>query len=106
MRIHWKSFWRGLNRRAYLLGVVVGLGVIVGYMLSQQPKIWCDRQWAGIALYKGGYRSWTLTFCDGFQRIDGKWQRVTITTNSIRKGYHWPTYRHADLKRLGIAPPP
>jgi hypothetical protein len=44
--------------------VAIGLVCWLGYLASQKPKVWCDREWAGVALLKGGYRSWTMRFCD------------------------------------------
>lgn len=85
---------------AALVGLVIGATI---YASTQRPKVWCDRQWAGIALYNGGYRSWTLSFCDGFAHLDGKWQPVVVETNGYRKGYfHWPKYGHVDVRKFGI----
>jgi hypothetical protein len=75
----------------------------LGYVASQKPKVWCNRQWAGIALLNGGYRSWTMRFCDGEAFLDGKMQPVVITTNGYRKGYFsWPQFSHVDVRKLGI----
>jgi hypothetical protein len=85
---------------------LVGLVTIMvigwlGYLASQQPKIWCNRQGAGIILLKGGYRSWTMRFCDGEAFIDGKMQPVVITPTGCRKGYFWrPQFGHLDVRGL------
>jgi hypothetical protein len=90
------------------LWITVGLAAVVssavlGYVASQKPQVWCNRQWAGIALIKGGYRSWTARFCDGEAEIDGKMQPVVVTTNGYRKGYFWwPQFGHVDVRKLGI----
>lgn len=69
-------------------------------MVSQQPKVWCNRQWAGVALLKGGYRSWTISFCDGF--LGGiETQPVVVTATGYRKGYyHWPKFDHVDVREF------
>lgn len=99
-----------LALKDFAITLVVGaIGAWFGYLGSQQPKVWFDRQWAGMALYKGGYRSWTLSFCDGFTVAPGTYTNgivkmvpVTIDTKSgkMRYGYHWPTYAHTDIRRL------
>jgi hypothetical protein len=76
---------------------------LLGYVATQQPKIWCDHQWAGVCLLKGGYRSWTMRFCDGDASIAGKMQPVVITPTGYRKGYfRWPQFNHVDVRKLGI----
>lgn len=95
----------------HFLIVVAAAGI--GYLCSQQPKVWFDRQWAGLALYKGGYRSWTLSFCDGFTIAPGTYTNaiakmvpVTIDekTGTLRYGYHWPKYHHVDIRSLFLFP--
>lgn len=84
------------------LAAVVGLGWL-GYVISQKPKIWCDREWAGICFVNGDYRSWSLRFCDGQTLIDGKMEHVVITTNGYRKGYYpWPKFRHVHVRNAKI----
>lgn len=76
------------------------------YITSQKPRAWCSRQWAGIALLKGGYRSWTVRFCDGEAYIGGKRQPVVVTTNGFHKGYYsWPMFSHIDTRKIKITGP-
>lgn len=74
---------------------------ISAYILTQRPKVWCDQEWAGIALTRGGYRSWTMRFCDGRTWFDGKLKPVVITTNGYREGYFWfPQFNHVDVRKI------
>ena len=92
-----------MKRKTLLVLCGAAVAAWLGYVASQKPKIWCDRQWAGIALLKGGYRSWTMRFCDGEAFLDGKMQPVVVTTNGYRKGYFaWPQFSHVDVRKLGI----
>lgn len=105
--------------RALFWGCISGLiAAFVGYISTQQPKVWFDRQWCGLALCRGGYRSWTLSFCDGFTLaplkkeittqdlshppIETRFKMVPVTIDekkgTMRYGYHWPTYSHSDLR--------
>jgi len=54
-------------RLAKILACIFVISVIISlaYISTQKPKVWCNRQWAGLALYKGRYRSWCVTFRDG-----------------------------------------
>jgi len=80
----------------FLLIILIGWA---GYLFSQQPRVWINRQWAGLSLLRGGYRSWSFSFSDGLTPIDGKWQPVVIETNGYRPGYFsWPKYAHVDLR--------
>lgn len=90
------------NKLIKTVGLLVfGFVCLFGYVASQKPKVWCNHQWAGIALLKGGYRSWTMSFCDGQAFLDGKVQPVVITTNGYRKGYFsWPQFSHVDTRNL------
>lgn len=91
-----KIMWIGI--------AVVGL-VFGAYVAWQQPKVWCNKQWAGVALLRGGYRSWTVSFCDGQTWLDntGKLYPVVVTTNGYRKGfYRFPKFNHVDVRKLGI----
>jgi hypothetical protein len=102
-----KPLWIGMLKAA-LLGLMIGAVLAsLAYISTQQPKVWFDRQWAGLALYRGGYRSWTLSFCDGFTIAPGTYtnglaKMVPVTldlkTMKMRYGYHWPTFSHSDLR--------
>lgn len=93
-----------------LVGGVAGFAMALSiYISTQQPKLWLDRQWAGLALYKGGYRSWSLSFCDGFTIAPGTYtnalaRMVPVTIDekqgTTRYGYHWPKYAHNDIRLL------
>ena len=90
-----------------LVAPMLCFGVWCGYLATQQPKVWCDRQWAGLALYRGGCRSWTVSFCDGFAVFDddigpGHWEPFTFGgPEGIQRGYHrWPQFNHADIRGL------
>lgn len=90
------------------IGMLVVLVCVswLGYVLSQRPGIGFTREWAQIYLLKGGYRSWTMRFCDGQALIDGKFQPVVITTNGYRAGYYsWPKFQHLDTRKLWITEP-
>ena len=72
-----------------------------GYLGTQQPKVWFNRQWAGVALYRGGYRSWHLSFCDGFTvQVDGLLGPVVFKKNGeVRSGYYLlPKFGRADAR--------
>lgn len=84
--------------------LTVVLAVLTIYILTQQPKVWCDRESAGIALLKGGYRSWKLRFCDGYVHRDGQWQPIVFTANTYRNGYFsWPKFSHVDVRKLELS---
>ena len=94
--------------------ILAGAG---GYIATQEPRIWCDAQSAGLAMCKGGYRAWTVSFCDGKAFLRGQWRpciytaveggRVVLDTNGVREGFYTvPRFRHCDLKCLGIPQPP
>jgi hypothetical protein len=91
-----------MNRRSaiFLLSALAILSLAAWYLHYQDAKIWCDRQWAGLALYRGGYRSWTLTFADGFTLENGKQVPITIDRGKgvVRRGYHWPQFAHTDIR--------
>jgi hypothetical protein len=72
------------------------------YASSQRPKVWWNDHTAGVALLKGGYRSWTLQFCDGYTLIDGKMQPVVVDDlKGVRPGhYRWPKFRYCDLRSV------
>lgn len=90
-------------RNRILLSVLTVLLCWIGYLASQKPKISVNRQHAKLMLLKGGYRAWTLTFCDGETIIDGRWQSVVITTNGVRAGYYrWPRYSHVDVRKMKL----
>jgi len=92
------TLWFSLFAAAWLVTLAI-------YLKTQDCKFWCDRQWAGVALYHGGYRSWSLTFCDGFVVDDaGKYHPITIHKKdgkgTLRRGYHWPQFTHRDFRGL------
>ncbi len=77
----------------------------VAYVLTQRPKVWCNRQWAGIALTKGGYRSWHVSFCDGEMLIGDKFHPVVLEGDGRIGYYRWPRFGHIDVRKLGIDSP-
>lgn len=94
-----------MRKNPLIAAWVAAVGCIcwLGYVESQDVQVWCNEEWAGIALRKGGYRSWTMRFCDGHAPINGKWQPVVVTTNGLRRGYfYWPQFGHCDVRKLGI----
>lgn len=68
----------------------------LGYIISQEPKVWCNRQWAGIALLKGHYRAWHVTYSHGYQMIDGK----------RKYWHHRPRFMHVDMSKLAVVEMP
>ncbi len=104
-----KLTWWQLLFIVFNCWLVVNVLVAGVYISTQQPKVWFDRQWAGLALCKGGYRSWTLTFCDGFTIAPGSYtngiaKMVPVTIDerkgTMRYGYHWPRYNHSDIRNF------
>lgn len=91
-----------------LLMLVLALAGGAVYVGSQQPHFWCNSEWAGISLVRGGYRSWTMRFCDGYTLHDGKWSPVTlkiISTNPpqteiLYRHYRFPAFAHTDARAL------
>lgn len=95
---------RSVKARIIIATVAVAASLLwCGYIGSQQPHCWCNREWAGISLSKGGYRSWSMRFCDGMQSLpSGKMQPVVILPGGrIRNGYYrWPRFHHADVRKM------
>jgi hypothetical protein len=90
--------------------ILIGAGLaagFLGYIASRQPRVWCNRESAGLMLLRGGYRSWSVWFCDGFTEIDGRFQPVVIENGRVRLGYYrWPRFRHCDVRSLPKAAEP
>jgi hypothetical protein len=57
------------------------------WILTQRPRVWADRQWAGMALTRGHYRSWSVSFCDGFRLDESGMVPVVIENGKVRDGY-------------------
>jgi len=93
-----------MKQRMILLFAFASVILAGTYIWSQQPKIWWNRQHAGFALFRGGYRSWVIQFCDGETFINGKFQPVVVDElKGVRPGYYrWPRFRHSDLRELNL----
>lgn len=62
---------------------------LVGYCLTQQPKVSVNSEFAKLMLLRGGYRSWTIYYSDGLVlNPDG------TTTNLWR----FPHFAHVDVR--------
>lgn len=95
-----KRFWIG-----FLFCSLGMAGGFMGYLLTQQPKVFCNRESAGLVLLKGHYRSWSMTYSDGLTLIDGKFQPASFTMSNgipvgMRKGYRWPKLHHVDMENM------
>ena len=63
-------------------------GLLCGlYIRSQQPKVWCNRNWICLSLEGGGYRSWSVTFHD-----------VLSVSWAKDRAYFPPRFTHVDLR--------
>lgn len=84
----------------------MGLFLWVSYLCSQAPKWSWHLEQFGLVLTKGGYRSWTLSWCD-CEVYDGHWRAVVV--NKDRTGYRfgyrvWPKFVHCDVRNLKTKP--
>jgi len=93
-----------MSRRKWIALVLSAAWLLIaaaaGYVATQQPQFPFTAEHVGVLLFKGGYRGWWISFCDGWQRVDGRWRPVTIDVErqSIRYGYHWPHFHHSDIR--------
>ena len=56
--------------------------LLIGYIVSQQPRLCLSSETFGLVLLKGGYRSWLFSWSDGHTfGPDGKWTSVVIDVN-------------------------
>jgi len=84
-----------------LLCLFLCWSAVIAYIGTQDPKFWWNDEWAGMMLRKGGYRSWSMRFCDGRTLgSDGKWKCVIIQgqTNMMVGRYWWPRFSHVDMR--------
>ena len=75
--------------------------VLCVVLLVANPKIEINKEHLKIVVVtKKTYHSWTMTYSDGLQWSASKngWVPVTITQNSTREGYHFPTFSTLGLK--------
>lgn len=76
-----------------ILLVVVGLsvvGIVLGFFIREQGKVWINKQGAGICLVRGGYRSWLVDYSYG--------QEINPDGSLGKSYYHKPIFRHIDLR--------
>lgn len=85
-----------------LLLMLLLIAIGIAFYWHEDVRFWCDSQSTGLALFRGGYRSWSLNYSDGSMWKRGKLVAVTIDekAGTIREGYHWPKYRHVDMGQL------
>jgi hypothetical protein len=74
----------------YIVGIAILFLTVVRFAY-EKPKLSVDRCSARLMLLRGGYRSWGVDYCYGFQiRNDG----------SEKHFYHWPRFTHADVRQM------
>jgi hypothetical protein len=87
-----------------VMALAIG-GAAAGYVAHQNGRGVFGPEMTGLILTKGGYRSWSVSWCDG-KLFDGKkWRPVSFigperAFTGMRIGYRWPRYRHFDIRPL------
>lgn len=96
-----------MKNRAMIISalLVLILSAPLVYILSQQPKLSLNSQQFGLMLLKGRYRSWFLSWSDGFYFDDkGRRQSVVIGPDgAFRDGYRIvPRLSHMDMRDVEL----
>lgn len=61
------------------------------YVALNEPRFTCDRCRTSLVLLKGGFRSWGVTYCYGFQPQPG---------GGEKHFYHFPKFYRNDIRGL------
>src|SRR6266852_1481332 len=54
------------SKLAILAALVLPLLILGTYISTQEPKLSVSPEFTAIILLKGGYRSWSVSICDGY----------------------------------------
>ena len=75
-------------RRIFEWMALMGLLLLGFYLWSQKPQVSCDSRWVSVALNKGGYRSWSLTFKP----------MIMLPGDPPPRPFSLPRFSHVDLR--------
>jgi len=97
-----------------------GTGCLTLYCREQRLGWILNHQQFGFYMLKGGYRSYTLSWCEGDSWVEEVWERHDGTNRvTFRQVHYWdnalhrrwrfiPRYSHSDVRPLiqaGLLPP-